>query len=111
MFIKQFRSTQVRVPDPLHPGRRTFEERIYPTGCSGISDNGVEYTADEDGWIDVPHDVGQRLVSFRHPGGERFYQPHEVDEQVRLGALDENEGHRPDAPKRRGRPARAGASA
>jgi hypothetical protein len=83
MFIKQFRSAWARVPDPLRPGKRTSEERLVPTGATSISHEDERYTADEAGWFDVPDHVGAHLLNFRHPGSERFYQPHDVSEDVR----------------------------
>ena len=80
MFIKQFRSSWVRVPDPLRPGKRTDEERLLPTGASSISHDGKTYEAGEDGWFEVPAHVGAHLLSFLHPGSERFCTPAEVDE-------------------------------
>jgi len=88
MFIKQFRHRQVRVPDPLRPSKRVFEDRLIPAGGGSIEHEGVKYEADEDGWVDVPQDLGVHLRSFRAPGGERWYAPEEVDEQVRLGIVD-----------------------
>jgi hypothetical protein len=95
MFIKQFRSHQVRVPDPLRPGKRVFEDRLIPSGAAAVSLEGRVYEADDDGWIEVPHELGAHLLSMRHPGGERFFTPHEVDEQVRLGAVDTDSGDLP----------------
>ncbi len=92
MYIKQFRSVQVRVPDPMRPGKRTFEERLIPTHAGSLSDNGKTITADVDGWFEVDHELSQRLLKIRHPGGERFYTPDQVDEQVRLGLAQSDEG-------------------
>lgn len=83
MFIKQFRSAWARVPDPLRPGKRALEERLVPTGAHAISHDGQSFEADADGWFDVPDHVGAQLVNFRHPDSSRFYQPHEVSEDVR----------------------------
>lgn len=95
MHIKQFRTVYVRVPDPLRPGKRAQEERLYPTGAVSLSHGGVAFDADEDGWFDVPAEVAEDMLKFRHPGGEKFYTPADVDEQVRLGALDETGGVAP----------------
>lgn len=86
MFVKQFRSTWVRVPDPLHPGKRALEERLTPTGATSISHPSGQFQADDDGWFEVPADVASELLGRRHPGGERFYTPAEVNEEVRLGS-------------------------
>lgn len=116
MYIKQFRSQWVRVPDPMRPGRRALEERLISTGATAISHAGQEYRADPDGWFEVPHEVGIALLNFRHPGGERFYTPAEVDEQVRLGAadadeaLDETPRRRPGRPRKTESEAQASAS-
>lgn len=83
MFIKQFRSAWARVPDPLRPGKRALEERLVPTGAHSISHDAASYDADEDGWFDVPDAVGAALKRFRHPDSGRFYEPHEVSEDVR----------------------------
>lgn len=88
MFIKQFRAVQVRVPDPLRPGKRAIEERLITTGCNGVSHGGVFFEADSDGWIDIEREAALHLMSFRGTGGEKFYTPEQVDEQVRLGAVD-----------------------
>lgn len=87
MFVKQFREQEVRVADPLRPGRRIFETRLNPTGCHGISHGGVEYQGDEDGWFEVPDDVGQYLKGFRGQQGETFYTPAEVDEEIVAGRI------------------------
>ena len=87
MHIKQFRAHEVRVPDPLRPGKRAFETRLLPTGGTSLSHGGKTYEADPSGWFDVPPEVGTALLRFRAPNGERFYTPPDVDEQVRLGAM------------------------
>jgi hypothetical protein len=109
-FIKQFRTHQVRVPDPLHPGKRAFEDRLIDCGGSELSGpDGVHYFADEDGWFDVPSEVADHLLKMRHPNGERFYRPEDVDVEVRLGRMDP-EGALPTekaaeaSPAKRGRP-------
>ena len=113
MYLKQFRTVSVRVPDPLRPGRRTFEDRLIPTGCHSVSHEGVTYSADEDDWFEFPPEVGTELLKYRHPGGEKFYSPADVDEQVRLGALDEDgpdltvQRTEPRRPSRRGRKPKA----
>lgn len=101
MHLKMFRTVKVRVPDPFRPGKRTFEDRLLPTEATHINHGGQEFTADEDGWFDVPHDVGQWLLSFRAQNGEQFYTPDQVDEQVRLGMVA------PDGPPARARRAPA----
>lgn len=104
MFIKQFRTHQVRVADPLHPGKRVFEERLIATGGTSISHGGKTFKADEDGWFDLPDEVGAFFLSFRAPRGEQFFTPEQVDEQVRLGTVGQDavsEVPTPTAPKGR----------
>ena len=91
MYLKQFRTVQVRVPDPMKPSRKTFEDRLIPTGGTQISHGGKIYDADEEGWFDLPFDAANHLASFRSPNGEKFYSPEQVDEQVRIGALKDEE--------------------
>jgi hypothetical protein len=72
-----------------------MEERLTPTGGSAIAHPSGSFTPDQDGWFDVPREVGLELLSFRQPNGERFYTPDEVNEQVRLGSLqDEDESQK-----------------
>lgn len=97
MFIKQFRSVQVRVPDPLRPGKRAFEDRLIATGGVQIGHGGKTIDADEEGWFEVDHETGTHLLSFRSPDGSRFYTPEQVDEQVRLGALHDDDEELPQA--------------
>jgi hypothetical protein len=87
MFIKQFREQQVRVQDPLRPGRRIFETRLNPTHCHTVNHGSEEYEADDDGWIELPSDAGEALRRFRGPRGEKFYTPEEVDEEVVAGRI------------------------
>ena len=90
-YIKQFRTVQQRVPDPFRPGKKTFEDRMLPTGAHSLSHKGKTITADDDGWFEVSHATAAALMGFRHPGGERFYSPDQVQEQVSLGALDDGD--------------------
>lgn len=92
MYIKMFKEQQVRVQDPLRPGRRIFETRLNPSGGSGLSHEGGKYEADEDGWIEVPEEVGQALTKFRGQKGEKFYTPDEVNEEVVAGRIKEDDG-------------------
>jgi hypothetical protein len=108
-FIKKFRTVQVRVPDPLHPGKRVFEDRMFDAGCTGLTFEGAVYEADEDGWFDVPPEVAEHYLRHRHPGGEKFYSPEEVDEQVRLGSMAEERALPAEKPARRGRAAKPSA--
>lgn len=110
MHIKQFREHKVRVPDPLRPGKRTFEDRLIPAGAGGIGHDGQSYKADEDGWFDVPPEVGEIMLKRVHRDPRtgsttRFYTPEQVDEQVRLGAMDDDRSlPSPPVPKTRPAP-------
>ena len=89
MFIKMFREHEVRVQDPLRPGRRTFETRLRPSGAESHGGvDGVEYFADADGWIEVPAEVGTEAVKYRFPDGARFYTPEQVDEEAAAGRIN-----------------------
>ena len=85
MFIKLFRAHGVRVPDPLRPGRSAVVPPLVAAGTAPFEDAGVTYAPDDDGWVEVPEELGARLRQFRFPGGERFCTPTEVNEEVRLG--------------------------
>ena len=98
MFIKQFREQQVRVQDPLRPGRRIFETRLNPTNCHTVNHEGEEYEADGDGWLEVPFEAGEALRSFRGPRGEKFYTPEEVDEEVVAGRIKPDPADKPPEP-------------
>lgn len=92
MYIKAFREQQVRVQDPLRPGRRVFETRLIPSGASTLSHpdgkGGMDhYEADEDGWLDAPHELAAFVRNFRGPSGERWYTPDEVGEEVASGRI------------------------
>lgn len=82
MLIKQFRSQYVRVADPLRPGRRTLEERLIPTGASGLSVNGAFFESGPNGWIDAPDPIAADQKQFRTADGRQWYEPHEVDERA-----------------------------
>ena len=91
MYIKQFRSRFVRVPDPLRPGRYALEERLVPTGASQVTYDGRTYESNADFWIKVPEHVGAHHCSFRTPSGARFMTDVEVGEHVRFGTADAEE--------------------
>ena len=88
MHIKHFSAFTQQVPDPLHPGRPARIQRLMPSGAESMSHGGETYTADENGWFDVPHEVGTELCQFRQ-NGSGFRTPAEVMDQVRLGAMDD----------------------
>ena len=87
MFIKMFREQQVRVADPLRPNRRIFETRFSPTGAH----DHAGYTADNEGWIEVPEEVGIEAIKYRGSKGERFFTPDQVDEEVVAGKIKDDD--------------------
>ncbi len=95
MFLKQFRSVLVRVSDPLHPGKKAFEERQMPCGTTSVTWQGKEFLAEDDGWIDLPDECGEHLRSVRYPKGERWLSPSEVGELVAVGAATEDVERQP----------------
>jgi hypothetical protein len=88
MHIKHFTMNGQRVPDPLRPGRTAIVGRLTESGNTSLSHDGTEYEPDENGWINVPHEVGLDLIKFRDKGSG-FYTPGDVVDQVRLGALED----------------------
>lgn len=90
MYLKQFRTVLVRVPDPLRPGKRAFEERQMPTGVTAVSWHGKQIEAEEDGWIDLPDDCAEHLKSIHYPKGERWLNQAETGELVAVGAATED---------------------
>ncbi|MDE2096462.1 MAG: hypothetical protein KGL39_04390 [Patescibacteria group bacterium] len=90
-FIKQFREDSARVADPMRPGKFAFEKRLYATNCHMVSHGGQHYqeAVEGDGWIEVPDEVADFLVKFRGPKGERFFLPHEVNQEVASGRVHE----------------------
>ncbi len=95
MYLKQFRTVLVRVPDPLRPGKRVFEERQMPTGVSSVSWHGKQIAAEDDGWIDLPDDCAEHLKSIHYPKGERWLNQAETGELVSVGAATEDVERRP----------------
>jgi hypothetical protein len=98
MHIKQFREHQVKVADPIRPGKRVIETRFHPTGAHEIVDGSTVYTADEKGWLEVPDALGQRLRGFRGGRGEKYFTPEEVNEEVAIGAIAEDDEDVPAEP-------------
>ena len=82
MFVKHFRNVRFRVPDPQHPGRTVFDERLDASGTHAISHEGAEYRADESGWFDLPEDVAKYFATF--PG---WRTPEQVDEDMVAGLI------------------------
>ena len=89
MQIKQFRAHNVRVPDPMRPGRYAMEERLGDAGATQLSHEGKRYDADSHGWFEVPVEVGDHFLKGRYPHGERFHTNSEVQEHIRYGELDD----------------------
>lgn len=88
MFIKHFREVRYRVPDPTRPGHTVFDVRMDASGTEKIAHAGREYTAD-DGWFDVPDEVGQFFVS--RPG---WCTPEMVDEEIVAGRIRADDSDR-----------------
>lgn len=99
MQLKQFKERQVRVRDPIRPGRFGVETRFYAGGAHAIAHSSGTYEADDEGWIEVPPEVAAEIRKSRGPGGERWYAPEEVLEEVGLGRIEES---RPSVPTARG---------
>lgn len=93
MLIQHFSMQTRRVPDPMRPGRTSKVGYLTASNNSELSytdpHSEEEVTAypDENGWIEVPHEVGQQLCGFRQ-AGSGFYTPAEIDDTVRLGQFD-----------------------
>ena len=71
------------------------------TGCDRITDQGVDYDADDNGYIEVPEPVGNLLHKSRGGKGERWYTPQEVFEEISIGRMEEAV-RRADVPVQRG---------
>ena len=106
MQIKQYIEKQVKVRDPMRPGRFGYETRMYPTHTAVTDPSGEDYPIDAEGYSEVPEDVGNMLHKSRGGKGERWYTPQEVFEEVSLGRLEEAV-RRADVPVQRG-PVRVG---
>lgn len=98
MQIKHFTMFYRRVPDPMRPGRTSPVGVLRASGNTSLSHKGTVYEPEADGWIEVPHHVGEELRRFR-AGGSGFYTRAEVDEEQRLGNVEPE----PDRPRRRPR--------
>lgn len=82
MFIKHFREVTYRVPDPMRPGHSAFDRRMDASGAHKILHNGKEYAADDDGWFEVPDEVGAYFIG--RPG---WCSPEMVDEEIVAGRI------------------------
>lgn len=102
MLIKHFRHVNKRVADPLRPGRTSVVYELRPSGASELvyrDATGARVVAKpvQDGWFDVPSDFGIQMCKAHTPDG--WYTPAEVDEEVRLGRIEDTP---PERPVRRG---------
>lgn len=104
MLIQQFTMKGRRVPDPMNPGRTAIVGYLSAAGNTELAytdpATGEDATAhpDENGWLDVPHEIGTQLCSHRQ-SGSGFYTPEEIGDEVRLGTF-EGEPPRVSEPKR-----------
>jgi hypothetical protein len=104
VLIQHFTMKGRRVPDPLRPGRTAVVGYLASSGNSEVSyadpatGKSVKAHPDDQGWVDVPFEVGTQLCRFRNQGSG-FYTPEEIDENVRLGSAE-----RPARPERRPAP-------
>ena len=96
MLIKHYTEVLYRVADPLRPGRTTNTGRLVASGATAHSAAGTTFEADEDGWFDVPEDVGRAMCAVRTNGRSGFYAEGAVEEHRRIGDLED------EAPRRRG---------
>lgn len=97
MYLKLIHTVLVRVPDPLRPGKRVFEERPMPAGTTSVTWQGKSFEAEEDGWIDLPDACFEHLRSVRYPNGDRWMTPSELGELVAVGAATEDVERTPKA--------------
>lgn len=86
MYIKHFREVTYRVPDPMRPGHNAFDRRMDASGTYSLTHDGKTYNADSDGWIEVPDEVGRRMINF--PG---WCSPEMVDEEIVAGRIRRND--------------------
>lgn len=95
MLIKHFSSFAQRVPDPMRPGRTAKVGRLRASGSvdpithpdpSGEGED-IEVWPDENGWYDVPHEVGVQLTRFRDQGSG-FYEHGAVADEAALGNIE-----------------------
>lgn len=107
MHVKLFREHEVLVKDPIRPNRRVIEKRLIPAGGHEIVDGDNVYVAGEDDWIEVPADLGERLLKVRAGGGDRYFTPYQVDEEIAVGriTLPDPEPEEPKGPTRVAKPA------
>lgn len=92
MQVQLFHFSRTKVRGPMG----VFdEERMRPVPVPSITHGGVTYERDASGWIDVPLPVYNELKRVHHArpdgGFTRFATPGEVDEQTRLGMVDDTE--------------------
>lgn len=85
----------------MRPGRTVFDERLDGDGSTTIAHQGKTYSADPEGWFDVPPEVGAYFCAF--PG---WRTPEQIDEEVVAGRIKVNEADKLPVPvvaKPRGR--------
>ena len=110
MQLQMFNFSKVRVRGPMGVFE---EERMFPAHVSSIVHPAGSWEPDESGWIEVPYDAALDLLAKRFPaakGYNRYCTPNEVDEQVRLGMLEESALPRRSEPARARAPQRKGAA-
>lgn len=61
MRIKHFTETK-EMRFSTESGRRENFPVLTPSGTAGITVEGTEYWADDEGWFDVPDEVGARYI-------------------------------------------------
>ena len=88
MHLKHFNAVPQAVPDPMHPNRTVNVTRLIESGTHRHAEPDCTYDADENGWIDFPHDVAERLRKFRNRGSG-WFGVGEIADAVRLGTLTE----------------------
>lgn len=95
MYIKFFTAVSQPVPDPLRPNRRVNTTRLQPTP-SPLRRGDVVYEPAEDGWVEVPEELGREMCSYRNRESG-WYAEGSVADAVRFGALDAPDRPRPAA--------------
>jgi hypothetical protein len=90
VHIQHFTKSYEAVPDPLRPSRSAQVGRLLPSGNTSYtySVNGrtVSVEPDENGWLEVPEEVGREACRYRQ-NGSGFYTPGEVAQLTQLGVV------------------------
>jgi len=74
MRIKHFHETTTQRLD-METGKVRAFPVVTPSGTGGITVDGTEYWADDEGWIDVPPEIGSAYLpqpGWREDIGEPF---------------------------------------